>query len=279
MPIKKVKSKKPKTKKPKAKPKAKAKPKQNIILKQIEDAYKKILVSSIPRYEDIQRSGANYIVSPPPQQIYVGKGIIPEGTDNKQLQKYYDALIMSNKKITKKDFQKMTPEEKEAYVFTFEEMLGAEATLDFKKRMGILNPIEKENLKYAEDFDKMVNEIYKQEKESKSKNPLSKSPFEDVEQKLKTPKNDYDKLNNKKKDDDNLNNLETPVKYNYDLPKRPFEDAPQKLKTPTNDYEELDYIEKDDDNLNNLEDPEKYKYSLSPRVRQTLRKTGDLGVL
>ena len=201
MPIKKIKSKKPKVKKPKVKPKAKAKakPKQNIILKQIEEAQNKKIISSIPKYEDIQRSGPNYIVSPPPQQIFAGKGVIPEGISNKKLEDYYTALIFSNQEITKKDFENMNPEEKDAYLYTVGETLGAEAELAFKKKVGKLSKKEKQILKETEDFDKMVNDMLKQEQESKTKNPLSKSPFQDVEQKLKTPKNDLDKLNNKKK--------------------------------------------------------------------------------
>ena len=252
MPIKKIKSKKPKVKKPKGK--TKPKPKQNIILKQIEDAYNKKIISSIPRYEDIQRAGSNYIVSQPPQQIFAGKGTLPEGISNQKLEDYYTALIFNNQKITKKDFEKMNPEEKEAYTYTLGETLGQEAELTFKKKMGLLTKQEKKILKENEKFDKMVSSILKEE--NQNKNPLSKTPFIDVPQKLKTPKNDYIVLDNITRDDENLNNLQTgkEMKKKNPLSKTPFYDVPQKLTRPTNDYILLDNIHKDDENLNNLED-------------------------
>lgn len=248
MPIKKIKSKKPKVKKPKTKPK------KNSILKQIEDFYNKKIISSIPRYEDIQRAGSNYIVSPPPQQIFAGKGTLPEGISNQKLEDYYTALIFNNKKITKKDFEKMNPEEKDAYLFTLGETLGQEAEINFKKKVGVLSKEEKKILKETEDFDKMVSNILKEEQ--KNKNPLSKTPFVDVPQKLKTPKNDYIVLDNIVIDENNLNNLQTgkEMKKTNPLSKTPFYDVPQRLAPPTNDYILLDNIYKDELNLNNLED-------------------------
>ena len=110
-------------------------------------------------------------------------------------------------------------------------------------------------LKENEDFDKMVSSMMKEE--AKNKNPLSKTPFVDVPQKLKTPKNDYIVLDNIVIDDENLNNLQTGKKERKKkspLSKTPFYDVPQRLAPPTNDYILLDNIYKDENNLNNLED-------------------------
>lgn len=192
---------KPKAKKPKTKPKAKPKA-TNII-------------PSIPNYTDFPRAGPNYIVSLPapiPQQLFIGNGTIPEGTDKRDLEKYYNALIDSNKKITKKEFTNMNQEEKDAFIFTFQERLGDEAALNFKKKVGILTSQEKKILKENEEFDKIINELeqdYNLNKRSSenvkstlnteepkrvtiklSKNPLSKSSFEDIDQSLKRTKNE-----------------------------------------------------------------------------------------
>ena len=136
MPIKKKKVKAP-VKKPRAKPRAKPKPKSGVA-DEIMKAYQAGLKAGIPAYGSIPRTGGNYSVAQGlPQQVFASAGSVPLGSNiNEKLINAYNALVWARERPSKEEFKNLPADTQDAYVDAIENILGKEASVQFKEEMG-----------------------------------------------------------------------------------------------------------------------------------------------
>ena len=218
MPIKKKKVKAP-VKKPKAKPRAKPKPKADEILK----AYQAGLKAGIPAYGSIPRTGGNYAVAQLPQQVFASAGSVPLGSNiNDKLLSAYNALVWTRQPPSKEEFKDLPDDIQDAYVDSIENILGKEASIQFKEEMGRkqnpsdINPLFQApsqrggfDLPSARSFNDILSDVINTEiyDDPTTNSVFSGSSFTNVPSRLPKQTSDIFDINQMEKQDNALSNI------------------------------------------------------------------------
>jgi len=226
MPIKKVKAKakapiKPKTKKAKATPKPRATPKSKA--NEIMKAYKAGLLAGIPAYGSIPRTGGNYSVAQGlPQQVFASSASVPIGSNiNDKLLDAYNALVFANKLPSKQQFQNLNQDSQQIYNEAVKNILGAEALIAFKDKMGtekaqpfsslFQSSSQKGGLEFpmAKSFSDLMSEVVNEEtnNDPTTNSVFSGSTFSSKAQMLPKQTTGIFDLNQIEKQDNALSNL------------------------------------------------------------------------
>ena len=218
MPIKKKKVKAP-VKKPKAKPRAKPKPKADEILK----AYQAGLKAGIPAYGSIPRTGGNYAVAQLPQQVFASTGSVPLGSNiNEKLLSAYNALVWTRQPPSKEEFKDLPDDIQDAYVDSIENILGKEASIQFKEEMGRkqnpsdISPLFQApsqrggfDLPSARSFNDILSDVINTEiyDDPTTNSVFSGSSFTNVPSRLPKQTSDIFDINQMEKQDNALSNI------------------------------------------------------------------------
>lgn len=231
MPIKKKKVKAP-VKKPKAKPRAKPKSKSKVA-DEILKAYQAGIKAGIPAYGSIPRTGGNYSIAQGlPQQVFASAGSVPLGSNiNEKLLGAYNALVWAREPPSKEEFTNLPADTQDAYVDAIENILGKEASVQFKERMdrpqnpSDISPLFQApsqrggfDLPSARKFNDILSEVVDAETydDPTTNNFFSGSGFINVPSRLPKQTSDIFDLNQIEKQDNALSNLARQTKADQD---------------------------------------------------------------
>jgi hypothetical protein len=222
MPIKKKKVKAP-VKKPRAKPRAKPKPKTTGA-DQIAKAYQAGFKAGIPAYGSIPRTGGNYAVAQGlPQQVFASAGSVPLGSNiNEKLIDAYNALVWAREPPSKEEFKNLPADTQDAYTDAIENILGKEASVQFKEEMGRqqnpsdISPLFQApsqrggfDLLTARSFSNLMSEVVNTEiyDDPTTNSVFSGSSFINVPSRFPAQTSDIFDLNKIEKQDNALSNI------------------------------------------------------------------------
>lgn len=227
MPIKKVKSKmKASIKKPRAKPKPRAAPKPRA--NEISKAYKAGLLAGMPAYGSIPRTGGNYSVGQLlPPQVFASSASVPIGSNvNEKLIDAYNALVWQKNLPSKEEFENLPINTQQAYIEAVNKMLGKEALIAFKEKMGtekaqpfsalFQSPSQKGGLDFpmAKTFSNIMSEVINTEitDDPTTNSVFSGSSFTNRPSRFPQQTSDVFDLNQIEKQDNALSNLSAQTK-------------------------------------------------------------------